>query len=159
MFRLQYLKTVPHISVLNFFTFWWSPQLAQVRMLVFSRTCPLLSPFTQNTVLSSPQTHTRTECKRNVCGFFFSFSFSIILPPYSEDPLPANSQLVSSFSFFVLWAMVDFVCSSSSTPKEHLNPQIYLKPISIKPFSLCLLCQSYPLLCPNPTGLSFPFQL
>lgn len=50
---LQYLKTVPHNSILNFFTFWWSPQPAQVRRLVFSRACPLLSPFTQNTVLSS----------------------------------------------------------------------------------------------------------
>ena len=98
---------MPHIPVLNFFTFWWSPQPAQVRRAVFSHTCPLLgsslcpvpvitrhvamrtrvqdwtrvcilmgpvatghwtkalppllSPFTQNNVLSS-YLHTHTEC-------------------------------------------------------------------------------------------------
>ena len=35
--------------------------------------------------------------------------------------------LVSSFSFSVLWAMVDKVCSSSFVPKEPLNPQILVE--------------------------------
>ena len=43
--------------------------------------------------------HTHTECKRKVCGFFFSFSFSILLPPYLEDPSPTNSiNEISTFS-------------------------------------------------------------
>ncbi|KAM4101146.1 hypothetical protein ACB094_05G121300 [Castanea mollissima] len=56
----------------------------------------LLSPFTQNTVLPS-YLHTHTH--RKVCDFFFSFSFSILLPPYPEDPSLANSITeISTFS-------------------------------------------------------------
>ena len=82
---LQYLKTVPHISVLNFFTFWWSSQPARFRWLVFSRVFfSLLSP---KTLFCHPiSTDTHSECMRKVCGFFFSFSFSILLPSYPEDP-------------------------------------------------------------------------
>ena len=72
---LQYLKTVPHISILNFFTFWQSPQPAQVRRLVFSPTYPLLFPFTQYYfVFLSPQSH--AEPKRKVLAFFFSYNKS-----------------------------------------------------------------------------------
>ena len=67
----------PHLSI-QFFHF---------LRLVFSQACPLLSPFTQNIILSSYlHTHTHTECKRKDFGFFFSFSFSILRPPYPEDP-------------------------------------------------------------------------
>ena len=63
--------------------------------------------------------------------------------------------LVSSFSFSVLWAMMDEVCSSSFVLKEPLNPQIFIEThLHQTSFSV----SSRPIVCSSPqTPRVFPF--
>ena len=97
---LQYLKIVPHISVLNFFTFWWNPKPAQVRRLVFSSACPLLSPFTQYCfVFLSPQTHTPNLRERSEL-FSFLITSPSVLPVSKFVKMENCVQILCYFRFF-----------------------------------------------------------
>ena len=90
---LQYLKTVYLFSVLNFFTFWWSPRPGSEGQL--SLACDLFSPLSPKILFFLPiSTHTpNVRTKSMIFSFSFSFSFSTLLPPYPQDPSPANTQL------------------------------------------------------------------
>ena len=88
---LQYLKTVHLFSVLNFFTFRWSPRPGSEGQL--SLACDLFSPLSPKILFFLPiSTHTPNVRTKSMI-FSFSFSFSTLLPPYPQDPSPANTQL------------------------------------------------------------------
>ena len=89
----QYLKTVLHISVLNFFTFFFFLELTACtgqKGSFLSRVSSSLSFHPVCFVVLSPHT---PNVRTRFCGFFFYFSFSTLLPSYPEDQSPANRQL------------------------------------------------------------------
>ena len=105
---LQYLKTVYLFSVLNFFTFWWSPRPGSEGQL--SLACDLFSPLSPKILFFLPiSTHTpNVRTKSMIFSFSFSFSFSTLLPPYPQDPSPANTQSISAGEFLFLLCFMGY---------------------------------------------------
>ena len=119
----QYLKTVLHISVLNFFTFLCSPQPAQVRRAVFSHACPLLSPLTQCVLSSYLHTHRMLEQDFVVFSFTFpSLHFCLHIPKTNRLQTD-NSISAGEFLFFLCFmgyggrGLLFFLCPER-TPKS-----------------------------------------